>query len=380
MIEIPGKIPIRIHPYFWVIIFLLGFSSFQEIVPSLLFVGIACVSVLVHEFGHALTAYAFGQRVNVELVALGGMTHHNGVKLKLWQEFLVVLNGPLAGLLLAFLTYEIKNAVNFPRTSIPYFILSVFLNVNIFWTIINLIPVLPMDGGQLFRIIFEKIFGLKGVKFSFFVSMILAGVLAALCFYLQEIFPAAILLIFVFENYRNWKNSLDISQHDDDIDMQQLFKDGELAKHFGNYDEAIDKYSHVRDSTKQGILYLNATLRMAEAYFFKENYKKTYDLLVPLEKKLPPSGLKLLQEAALKTGNLKKAIDVGIKLFHLEPNYSTAVNNAMAHALDGEVHPAVGWLQGAIREGLPNVNQLLSRPEFDKIRQDPQFKSLNKAS
>src|ERR1700727_855793 len=102
MLKFPGKIPVLVHPLFWVLAFLIGWLNTSSILLTLVWVGIIVISVLIHELGHALTAVAFGQQAQIELMGFGGLTHRRGgKKLKLWQEFLIVLNGPLAGFALA---------------------------------------------------------------------------------------------------------------------------------------------------------------------------------------------------------------------------------------------------------------------------------------
>ncbi|MGK3945536.1 hypothetical protein ABK046_45240, partial [Streptomyces caeruleatus] len=91
MIKFGRSIPIVIHPIFWLIVAFIGWLNAQSFVGTLIWVGVILFSLLVHEFGHSLTAKAFGQTVQIELVAMGGVTFHEGKKLKKWQDFLIVL-------------------------------------------------------------------------------------------------------------------------------------------------------------------------------------------------------------------------------------------------------------------------------------------------
>src|SRR4051812_20886609 len=103
MIRIPGSIPISIYPFFWLLAVGIGWINTFNILGTSIWIGIIFVSVLVHEYGHALTAIFFGQKAQIDLVAMGGITQRHGSKLKLWQDFIIVLNGPLAGLCLGLL-------------------------------------------------------------------------------------------------------------------------------------------------------------------------------------------------------------------------------------------------------------------------------------
>ncbi len=376
MIAIPGKIPVQIHPFFWVMVLLIGFSNFGTLYSALIFALIALISVLIHEYGHALTAFFFGQEVQIELAALGGITQRRGPKLKLWQEFLVVLNGPLAGLSFAFISYAAL--LLFKPIESPFMasVLSIIFQVNVFWTIVNLIPIQPLDGGQLLRIFFETIFGLKGLKMALFCSMVFAGGLGLFCLYLNQLFMCAILLIFMFENYRNWRISLEVSSCDQDVSLQQLLNEAEQNKDRGRYQEALQQFAHIQEVSGRGMLYVSALQNMAEIFMLQDNFNKAFELLSKIEKKLPSKGLKLLQLAAFKLAHYKKAIEVGTKVYQLHPDYDTALTNALSHAILGESKPAIGWLQCAIREGLPSKEQTLARKEFNTIRNDPKFKAL----
>src|SRR5579871_2650453 len=170
MLHFRGRIPISIYPTFWIFAALIGYLNSMSLVGTLIWVAIIFVSVLFHEFGHALTALMFGENPRIELVALGGLTYHQGQKLPFWKQFFIVLNGPVFGFLLVGLATIL---LQFPSLSQNMMgkVLALTRVVNLFWTIVNLLPVMPLDGGQLLRIILERIFGLKGFKFAILTSM-----------------------------------------------------------------------------------------------------------------------------------------------------------------------------------------------------------------
>ena len=93
--RIAGRIPIYIHPTFWLFAAWIGYVNGVSWIGALLWIGIVFISVLVYEFGHALVALAFGLHPRIELVALGGLTYHNGQQLRFWKQFLIVLAGPV---------------------------------------------------------------------------------------------------------------------------------------------------------------------------------------------------------------------------------------------------------------------------------------------
>ncbi len=73
MITIPGRIPITIQPLFWLVALFIGFLSTKTFLGALVAAFVILISVLVHEFGHALTGMLFGQSTRIQLAAFGGL-------------------------------------------------------------------------------------------------------------------------------------------------------------------------------------------------------------------------------------------------------------------------------------------------------------------
>ena len=378
MIYIPGKIPIRIHPFFLIII--LGFAWLWtgSITGMALGAIIMFFSVLLHELGHATTALAFGQHAEIDLMALGGLTHRKGSSLKVWQELLIVFNGPLVGFILYFLSSYLLGIINIKNNPITAYILYFTSSINLVWTIFNLLPILPLDGGRLISIALEGIFGLRGLKAAYFLSMAVAFSIGAYAFYKGELFIGSICFIFMFESYRNWRGSLDMSAQDQNTVLQQLYKEAEKDHQEGRQTEALRKFTNVRNVTKSGILNVNATQYIAEILSSQGHYQEAFDLLTPITSKLNPNSLRLMQHLAYRLGDCKHALEIGTKAYQLLPTYDTAFINAICCASQAQIKPAIGWLQCAIREGMPNALALLRKSEFDKIRSEPAFQALIK--
>lgn len=377
MITFPGAIPVSIHPIFWIMSFGIGWlSSNQDIMKTLMWMAVILVSIVVHEFGHALTAKAFGQKTHIELMGMGGATYRRGGQLTSFKEFLIVLNGPLAGfalfILSSFLVFAFGGSVASPIA----YMLQVSIWVNFYWTLLNLIPVYPMDGGKLFRIILEAIFGVRGVKFSLFVSMALAGILSLFCLWAQQIFMAAIFLLFAYEGYKAWYSTLELSESDEKDDLKNDLHSAQKEIEDGDLESAKLKLIGIRDKAKTGVLYQVATEYLAEVVDQQGRSDEAYDLLQSLEGNLTPEALVLLHDLTYRKGDMEKSIDLGNKAFQEDPQYNTALLNAFAHARLGDVRSSVGWIRCAEREGLPDAKEVLRRKEFDTIRADPLFQRV----
>ncbi len=64
-------VPVRVHPFFWVVSAVMGWRT-NNLPAVLLWVGCVFVSILVHEFGHALTFQCIPWHAVRRVVGYGG--------------------------------------------------------------------------------------------------------------------------------------------------------------------------------------------------------------------------------------------------------------------------------------------------------------------
>lgn len=376
MITIPTYIPIRIYPLFWLLIFMIGWLSSGTIPETLIWAAVIFLSVLFHEFGHALTAVAFGQKAEIDLVGLGGLTRRSGKQLKLWQEFVIVLNGPVAGFLLFALVLTIQPIFKEHQWVILLYASKVALYVNLIWNILNLLPVQPLDGGHLLRIGLEAAFGFKGVKISFLLSVILSGLLGIFFFFIQAILAGALFLMLAFESYRAWSEMRTMTSQDTNAQLKTLLKEAQEDLEAGNQHEAFSKFLSLRDQAKEGLLYVIATQYLAQILAQQGHIKQAYELLVPLEKRLSPDYLKFLQQLAYRLQKWEEVARIGSKAYQNDPQMEIALLNAFASAIMGKSKESVGWLRTSIEMGLPNPSSVILKREFDAIRDSSDFQAF----
>jgi Zn-dependent protease len=141
---------------------------------------IISVSVLVHELGHALAARRFGLEPEIHLVGLGGRTlPHAKEELPWHREVLMTLAGPSAGLALGFvagLTLLALRALGAPLSSMVAYTLEAAFAANVFWSLVNLVPVAPLDGGHIARAVLMRLFGRRGFLYAQLITLLFAGV------------------------------------------------------------------------------------------------------------------------------------------------------------------------------------------------------------
>lgn len=372
-----GQIAVRVDPlFFLLVIFLSVYNSNFDPVGSLIWGVVIFLSVFVHELGHAFTALFFGQTASIEFVGFGGVTRRHGPSISLLQEFILVLNGPLAGFCLALLAGGMLTFFGNDLPTILKYFLLITAYANIFWTVVNLLPIQPLDGGHLLRIALTSVFGLKGTKIALFLSFLFSLFITLVFFYWGFLLVGSLILLFAFEGFRAWKNSLKVTEKDEDDNNRLLLKSAEKDFRKGNIDFALQKFYTLREHTAKGVLYTTATERIAEILSAKGRDQEAFDLLAPLSSGLDDHMKKVFQGTAVRLKKWNEAIQIGNKLYQDRPSIETAITNAISHSMLGQVIPAVGWIKCAIRDGLQDSKSLLALPEFNPIRSDPLFQSL----
>jgi len=144
---------VHIRPDFWVVVALLVLSTQR---PALLQVVLGLtllLTILFHELGHALVAKRFGLSPVVVVHAFGGVTSFlPGVPVSRAMAIRIALAGPATGLALALLgLFALKFApvmLHHPLPEPTKQALLEFMQINGFWSAINLLPLMPFDGGQ----------------------------------------------------------------------------------------------------------------------------------------------------------------------------------------------------------------------------------------
>ncbi|MEM7174984.1 MAG: site-2 protease family protein [Chlamydiota bacterium] len=376
-----GKIPLAISPFFWVTAAIIGWlgSRFFPGVPFfaalLIWVGIIFISILVHELGHALASLGFGQRPRIELVAFGGLTYPEGKQIKKWQEFLVVLCGPLFGFGL-FLIASAILALGQIQTPILYNSIRAIAIINFYWTVINLVPVLPLDGGQLLRVIFEGIFKAKGVKYAHFLSLTLSALLCLGSFFIGFFFGGIIFSIFAFQNFTAWRQLRVITDNDRDGNLTAELKEIEELLIKERVEEAIPRLEAARKRAKEGVIFNLTSQYLATFKAQQKSYREVYDLLAPIKKHLTPESQVHLHSAAYEVSDYPLVAELAAVCFRLFPDPLVALHNAEAYAATSQVEPAIGWLKAAHKSGIADLKEIIHRPTFDPIRRDSLFQSF----
>lgn len=197
------QIPIRVQPWFWVTMALIGgvisVNTKQEVFQLLLFMIAGFISILVHELGHGLTAKHFGKRVEIVLQAFGGYAAYSGgAPLSRVRSFLVTAAGPAIQIALGIVALSVDKGMENLSSEFRYFLFVLYL-ISFAWAILNLLPVLPLDGGRLL----ESILGPQKIVLTLKISIAVAVFITIISLTLKIGFLLPIFMGFMaYENYK----------------------------------------------------------------------------------------------------------------------------------------------------------------------------------
>ena len=169
-------IPVRLHWSFGLLLLLpvyagvAGKADPSTILIQSAFLLVLFFCVLLHEFGHALTARRFGvQTQDIILLPIGGIARLNRLPEQPLQELLVALAGPAVNFGIALLLFPLWRALGegspwiiqswlYAHLDAGSMLLSL-IQLNVLLGVFNLVPAFPMDGGRILRALMAIPFG-----------------------------------------------------------------------------------------------------------------------------------------------------------------------------------------------------------------------------
>ncbi len=182
---------VRVQAAFFFVAALLGYAPGDTLAVAM-WVGVVLVSVLFHELGHAIVARRAGYAPWIELHGMGGLTHlerTDSTPPPTWtSDLAIAIAGPLFGFALGGAVWAVARL--FPAFAGREGVQSVvrdLLWANIGWSFLNLLPMLPWDGGLAARAVLSRVFPRDGERMAYGLSVIVAGSGLALALYSRNL-------------------------------------------------------------------------------------------------------------------------------------------------------------------------------------------------
>jgi stage IV sporulation protein FB len=210
---------VRISPFFWLGTALLGWGFAEGVAKNpetnlnvglglIMWITVVLVSITVHELGHAFAFRYYGTDADIVLYQFGGLAIPRGsfgfgrqVRMGSKEQIVISAAGPAASLMLGIGVgaifyvggFQIPNPLWFirhldflhdgkPISATLWYLLHAILYVNIWWAFMNLLPVYPLDGGQISRELFVMSNYQSGIKNSLILSIVAAAGVALWAF------------------------------------------------------------------------------------------------------------------------------------------------------------------------------------------------------
>ena len=373
-------IPIRIEWSFWLIAVFLGYRARTGWL-LVAWVAIVLVSILVHELGHAVALRVFHQRPHVVLHAFGGLTYGSSAYRSRAQSIVVSAAGPLAAFLLlgvpAWLALDpFWQYTDYER----WVIVNDIAWVNIAWSIVNLLPILPLDGGNIAA-------SIVGPHAARLLSMVTAFGAATYFFSTGNQFGGFFLMMFAIMNFASYQQekagnqpsvptvqarfvSLDVPRP---TARGDLFAEGSRALAEGRTAEGLDVLAKAYTAQPSGPPSLAPAQQLARS---GQAAALAVRLLAP--KGAGPSAASGLQSHLHYADCFRESAEVG-QLVYADGRANraqTAFEVGCALARTGDNDPAMAWIRRAIDDGFRAGTLLDGEPDLASLRLRPDWPQL----
>lgn len=155
-------IDVRVHATFFLLLAWIGYGDYSDgglgaMVEGMVFILLLFTCVVLHEFGHALAARAYGIHTpDITLLPIGGVARLERMPEKPSQELVVAVAGPLVNVVIALGLFVVlrkftglDNLASLGEGRVA--LLEGLLSVNVMLVLFNCLPAFPMDGGRILR-------------------------------------------------------------------------------------------------------------------------------------------------------------------------------------------------------------------------------------
>lgn len=367
------NIPVIVQPTFWIFLLIFCFEPSLQPIHMILLALILSISLLFHELGHAFAVQYFGKAPVITLEGFGGYASYDGRGLAERQHFIVTLCGPLCTAFLIVLSHFFLNGEYIQAQSARFFFYYL-KKLNIFWLIVNIAPLLPLDGGKLAEYFFRKWFGdNKGTIFCLGLGNMTAVIGGAYFLSSGNYFFACVFL------YHGWQN-FQVFQH-----CTRNSKPTPLDQ----YNEAIAHLENKEDEkaafllqklirSKNDFVKIHSIETLAEILDKKGESAKAYGLLQDSDYTKLNKGKWLLCKLAYMSKNYELSAKFAHEIYSIHPKFEIAFLNARTFARLRIDDQALGWLKTALQfeEAQQNMHTIMVDDAFVALQENLEFAAL----
>jgi Zn-dependent protease/predicted transcriptional regulator len=151
---------VRVHVTFVLLLAWLAYMYYAQggtavAAGRVAFILLLFLCVLLHEFGHAFAAKAFGINTpDITLLPIGGVARLERMPEKPGQELVVALAGPAVNIVIALALFAVvgtRGIADLRAVDGGPDLLTSLMIINVWLVLFNMLPAFPMDGGRVLR-------------------------------------------------------------------------------------------------------------------------------------------------------------------------------------------------------------------------------------
>jgi len=340
-----GSFPVAVYPSFLVAAALLGYAFMDDWTTLLLWIVVVFVSVLVHELGHAVVGLALGGRPEIRLEGFGGVTFPRlPQRPSAGKQIVLSVAGPLAGLALGFAAWALGKLLPPDPGSPAATVLLLFRVTSVDWAVLNLLPVIPLDGGHVLQAVIEGLRRKPSAALASWISAVVAGCIALAAWrVLGQPYIAIWFALFAFQN----------------VTRARLTQQERAAP--------PPTVPPLRDSEREDV---DRELARARAALLSSDMDTALASAQHLEEGEGPyrqaAGLRIRAGVELSRGDNQAAALHAGRSYTLWQSPDAAVVAARANLRAGERERALNWLRRALEAGAP-ANAVRDDPELGPL-------------
>jgi len=167
--------PVTVQPWLFITALLIGP---RDLTGAAIWVPVVFAGILAHELGHAFAARSFGLEPAIVLHGFGGATMwRGGASLSTARQIAVTAAGPAVGIGVGLATIALILSLR-PESPLVSELMNDVVWVNLGWGVLNLLPVLPLDGGVIVTALAVAAVGPSGRRAARVVSIFVCVALA----------------------------------------------------------------------------------------------------------------------------------------------------------------------------------------------------------
>jgi Zn-dependent protease len=433
-------IPVKIDMSFLFVCAVLAYGRLSAPAFLIEWLIVIVVSILIHELGHALMVRSFGLSPQIMLYSMGGLTSWTDEKgISHAKHIAISLAGPFAG----FFFYGIVSISNWylpdlfadPLGGQTYDDLRF---VNLWWGVFNLLPILPLDGGNVAYSIEQWATKKHSGVITRVISLLVAVSAGLWALSIGRPWIVFLMAIFAWNNGSalfqmlqydrdgrvrplldraqdavknddgaaavqlakealNSARSVEVKEEAQRILLQGLILGGDIEEAKKEADRLQAVYGHAalvrsltgfeRDQLPRAIHVMeysyaaapspDLNFTLANAMMIAGRFQDAASLIARQQHpEYAAAAYKTLQIATFHSSDYKLSAEAGRQAFERTKEPGIAYNIACAEARAGRADEALAWIERAVEMGYRDVKAMASDSDLETLRSRPEFEAI----